>query len=169
MLGIVPVDGPVSIHSMLRNGQPASQALKAVIQSDSVVAFSQTFAFCAIATSYLGVILGLFDFLADGFNIKKTGHGKIILCSFIFIPPFIMAILFPKIFLSALSYAGSFGCVILFVILPALMLWSNRYRHKLKSAFTTFGGKPSLIFMVLLGLAVIVLQFLLTFKVIPTS
>ena len=169
VLGIVPVDGPVSIRSMLSNGQPASQALKAVIKSDSVVTFSQTFAFCAVATSYLGVILSLFDFLADGFNIKKTGHGKIILCSFIFIPPLVMALLFPGIFLAALSYAGSFGCVILFVILPALMAWSNRYKQKIKGVFTTFGGKPSLVFMVLLGLAVIVLQFLLTFKVIPTS
>ncbi len=169
VLGILPIDGPVGIRSLLQNGQPASAALKSLIQNNLVITFNQTFAFCAIATSYLGVILSLFDFLADGFNIKKTGSGKLILCSLIFIPPFVMAILFPKIFLMALSYAGSFGCVTLFIIIPALMLWSNRYKRKVKSAFTTIGGKPSLIFMVLIGLTIIVLQFLLTFKVVASS
>lgn len=166
VLGLVPVQGELSIQSLLKEGQPASFALQSIIQSKSVITFSQTFAFCAIATSYLGVILSLFDFLADGFKIEKSGKGKLILCAFIFIPPFIMAVLFPKIFLNALSYAGSFGCVTLFIILPALMAWSSRYRHKIKRSFQVLGGKLALSLMLILGIAVITLQFLLTFKVV---
>ncbi len=169
VLGIVPIEGPVSIRDLLEKGKPASDALRYIIQNSSVVTFSQTFAFCAIATSYLGVILSLFDFLADSFSIKKEGRGKLILCGFIFIPPVVLAILFPKIFLLALSYAGSFGCVTLFVIMPALMVWNSRYIQKKERSFKVGGGRLGLLSMILLGLAVFILQFLLTFKVIASQ
>lgn len=168
ILGVVPVEGPLSIRYLLKQGQPASFALQTIIPNRSVITFSQTFAFCAIATSYLGVILSLFDFLADGFQIEKVGKGKVYLCALIFIPPFIMAVLFPKIFLSALSYAGSFGCVTLFVILPSLMVWRGRYHHKIKRSFKVPGGKLALIGMLALGIAVIILQFFISFNQVPS-
>ncbi len=167
VLGIIPIEGSISIKHLLRNGQSASQGLVAILKNGSVNSFSQIFAFCAIATSYLGVILSLFDFLADGFKIEKTGSGKTILCSLIFIPPYVIAILFPKIFLLAISYAGSFGCATLFVILPALMLWKSRYKLHIERKYQVVGGKISLAAMMIIGVAVIILQFLLTFKVIP--
>ncbi len=168
VLGILQVEGPVGIRAMLIASQPATTALKALLQGSKVALYSQIFSFCAIATSYLGVILSLFDFLADGFKIEKTGRGKIFLCSFIFIPPVIMALLFPKIFLVALSYAGSFGCITLFVILPALMAWSSRYKQKATRLYKLIGGKLALSCVLLIGLGVIVVQFLMTFNVIKT-
>lgn len=169
VLGIVPAYGTVSIHSLLLKGLPASHALKSALKSSSVITFSQIFAFCAIVTSFLGVILSLFDFLADGFKIKKDRRGKLILISLIFIPPFIFAILFPKIFLAALNYAGSFGCVTLFMILPALMAWKCRYELKLKGPLKVFGGKPLLILIILIGLSIFVIQFFLMFGVLKTT
>lgn len=167
VLGVVPVEGPLSIRYLLHQGQPASFALQTIIPNRSVITFSQIFAFCAIATSYLGVILSLFDFLADGFRIEKEGKGKLYLCALIFVPPFIMAVLFPKIFLSALSYAGSFGCVTLFVILPALMVWKGRYHHKIKRSFKVPGGKVALLGMLAIGVFVILLQLLISFSFVP--
>lgn len=168
VLGILQVEGPIGIRAMLSASQPATVALQTLLHNSPISLYSQVFSFCAIATSYLGVILSLFDFLADGFKIKKSGRGKILLCGFIFIPPVIMALLFPKIFLAALSYAGSFGCITLFVILPVFMAWSSRYKQKANRLYKLIGDKLALSCVLLIGLGVILVQLLMTFKVIKT-
>ncbi len=168
VLGVVPTTGSFSFTEMIHQGQPISHALKNILNSPSVITFSQIFAFCAIITSFLGVILSLFDFMADGFKIKKTGSGKLLLCGIIFIPPLVFSILFPRAFLTALNYAGSFGCVTLFIILPALMVWKTRYTLKQKGPFRARGGKPALIGMLILGFAIFVVQFGLTFGVLKS-
>lgn len=169
VLGVVPLEGPHSLRQMLTEGQPISHSLKYLLGSASVVSFSQLFAFCAIITSFLGVILSLFDFLADGFKIKKVGTGKIILCLMIFVPPLMCCLMYPKAFLSALNYAGSFGCVSLFILLPALMAFKSRYHLKDERPFQVKGGKPALAALVVIGLSVFLIQFLLTFGVLKTS
>lgn len=169
VLGVVPLSGDNSITQLIHQGEPISHALKDLLNSASVITFSQVFAFCAIITSFLGVILGLFDFMADGFKIEKTGKGKLLLCAMIFIPPFVFSLLFPRAFLTALNYAGSFGCVTLFIIMPALMAWRARYHLKLESPLRTYGGKFGLILMTVLGLGLFVVQFFLTFGVLKSS
>ncbi|XP_016548032.1 tyrosine-specific transport system isoform X2 [Capsicum annuum] len=57
------------------------------------------FSLLAIATSYIGFVLGLADFLAD----------------------------YPEIFFKALDFAGTYGVLVLFGLLPAAMSWSDRY------------------------------------------
>lgn len=169
VLGVVPTTGSYSFTEMIHQGQPISHALKNILNNPSVVTFSQIFAFCAIITSFLGVILSLFDFMADGFKIKKVGSGKLLLCGIIFIPPLIFSILFPRAFLTALNYAGSFGCVTLFIILPALMAWKMRYKLNQKGSFRAYGGKPALIGMLVIGFAIFAVQFGLTFGVLKSS
>jgi tyrosine-specific transport protein len=76
-------------------------------------------------TAFLGVSLGLFDFLADGLKLHKTGyHGKILVL-ITFLPPLLVVLLYPGIYLQALNYAG-FCCVILLLLLPSLMAWKDR-------------------------------------------
>lgn len=163
VMGIIPLKGDFSLTQMLQNGLPISHALKYRLGSPIVISWSQIFAFCAIMTSFLGVILSLFDFMADGLKIEKKGMGKILLCGLIFIPPWLLAVLFPKAFLSALNYAGSFGCVSLFMILPALMAWKNRYQLNRERPYQVAGGKVSLIALSGLGFAIMLVQLLLTF------
>ena len=43
------------------------------------------------------------------------------------VPPLIMAVLNPDAFFAALDIAGTYGVLVLFGILPALMAWSERY------------------------------------------
>ena len=43
------------------------------------------------------------------------------------LPPFVIALSCPSIFLSALEFSGTFR-LILFAILPAMMVWRGRYR-----------------------------------------
>lgn len=164
ILGLIPIEGETGFVTALDKGHMATQALKAAVGSAWVVDFAQYFAFFAIVTSFVGVALSFVDFLSDGLHVKKTAAGKILLCALVLVPPFIFAVIYPRIFLVALGYAGGFGAVILFGILPALMVWSGRYYKKFSEKPLVPGGKVTLILVILFSLTVITLQFLQELK-----
>jgi tyrosine-specific transport protein len=151
ILGIVPLDAPNGLQDALKQGQNAVHPLKFFIDSGYVYWLGQAFAFFALVTSFLGVALGLRDFLADGLNIRKDPKGQFLLTSLVLIPPLAIAISYPHIFLIALDYAGGFGCAILLGLLPVIMAWRGRYSMKLPFYPQLPGGK---IVLFLLGLFV---------------
>lgn len=157
ILGIVPFEGKGGFKEALDEGQMATEALRSTIGSSWVLTFAESFAFFAIITSFLGVALSFVDFLADGFKIKKTIRGKAVLCLMAILPPFVSAIAFPSIFLVALNYAGGFGAVILFGILPALMVWKGRYEKKIDMPHLVPGGKVVLSLVILFAVGVMIL------------
>jgi tyrosine-specific transport protein len=120
---------------------------------------AQIFAFFAILTSFLSVAISFVDFLADGLSIPKKGSGKAILAFLTLGPPLMFALYDPTVFLSALNYAGGYGTVVLFGILPALMVWQGRYRMGLKGPLLLPGGKFTLLAILLVSAGVMVLQF----------
>ncbi|XP_073139260.1 uncharacterized protein [Henckelia pumila] len=83
------------------------------------------FSFLAIATSYIGFVLGLADFLADLLK-RPPGRNEPLQYMLILIPPLIMALLYPEIFFKALDFAGTYGVLVLFGLLPAAMSWVDR-------------------------------------------
>ncbi|KAL8170852.1 hypothetical protein V2J09_022656 [Rumex salicifolius] len=86
----------------------------------------ETFSLLAIATSYIGFVLGLADFLADLLNLP-AGQSKPLPYVLTLFPPLVLALLDPEIFFKALDFAGTYGVLVLFGILPAAMSWSDRY------------------------------------------
>lgn len=159
ILGIVPVHAPGGLLDALKQGENAAQPLKYFIQNPNVYVVGQFFAFFALVTSFLGVTLGLLDFLSDGLNIKKTALGKLFLCSLIFIPPLLFAFSYPGVFLMALDYAGGFGCALLLGLLPVLMVWSGRYYLRLHSPYSLWGGKTYLVILALFVLFELICLF----------
>ena len=127
ILGIVPVEGAGGLAEALAQGNNAVYPLRHFIQNPYVYYIGQSFAFFALVTSFLGVSLGLRDFLADGLRISQDLKGKIFLAGLIYIFPLVIGVLYPHIFLSALDYAGGFGCALLLGLLPILMVWKGRY------------------------------------------
>jgi tyrosine-specific transport protein len=128
ILGIIPTHGEGGLAQALEKGETAVEPLKNVLQNPYVYIIGQCFAFTALVTSFLGVTIGLKDFLADGLGIQKTPQGRLILCCLMFIPVLLLAFIFPHVFLNALDFAGGFGCALLLGLMPILMAWSNRYR-----------------------------------------
>lgn len=68
------------------------------------------------------------------------------------IPPLILALSFPGIFFNALEFAGVFGVLILFGILPPAMTWESRYsatRSEVPSLVSPIlpGGRITLILL----------------------
>lgn len=160
ILGLVPVHGEGGFLQVLEEGNMATDVLKTAVGSLWVVDIAQYFAFFAILTSFLGNSLSFVDFLADGLQVKKDRLGKLWLCLLVIGPPFILAFVYPRIFLSALNYAGAFGAMILFGILPAAMVWAGRYHKNLGHSRTMVpGGKATLLLIILFACVIMALQF----------
>jgi tyrosine-specific transport protein len=146
IFGIVPIDGPNGLMLAKQQGQNAVFSLKEFVSSPWVYAIGQSFAFFALTTSFLGVTLGLLDFLSDGLKMAKVGLKKLALCAGVFIPPLFVACSNPSVFLSALSYAGGIGCALLLGIMPIVMVWTGRYKLGYGNRYAQVkGGKKLLI------------------------
>lgn len=169
ILGMVPAKGSEGLIAMNHAEQPVTHltnALSSALNNAWVTRSAKLFSFCAILTSFIGVSLGLFDFLADGFHIRKNVKGKIILAIITFLPPTVFAIVYPAGFLLALRYAGVFAAILL-VMYPALMVWQNRYRLKNPNPYQVAGGKAALVLAILFGLGVIFLEVLQELHLLP--
>ncbi len=158
VLGTVPVEGAEGLKSAYEQGLSAASSYQVAVQHPGIALVTVFFAFFAIATSFLGIGLGLFDFLADGLKISKKGRGKIILGLLIALPTLLLATLVDRIFLLALDTTGAFGDTILNGILPALMVFIGRYIQKRKGEFRVPGGKAPLIFVIAFALFVIIYE-----------
>eukprot|EP00793_Prasinoderma_coloniale_P002847 PRCOL_00002329-RA len=87
--------------------------------------FVETFSLLAVTTSFVGFVLGLSDFLADGLGLP-TGRQPLPY-ALTLVPPVVFAALQPDVFLDALDVAGTFGVLTLFGVMPAAMAYSERY------------------------------------------
>ncbi len=158
LLGLIPLHGEAGFTEALSQGDLTTKLLISHVGGSLVVDLAQYFAFFAIVTSFLSVALSFVDFLADGLHIKKTAKGKFYLSCMALVPPLLFSLIYPKIFLVALNYAGGFGAIILFGILPALMVWSGRYVKKIDNIRIVPGGRVMLTFILLISVAIIILQ-----------
>ncbi len=148
ILGIVPLEGNNGLLSAQSHGLSAIIPLKHFVSSPYTYVIGQAFAFFALTTSFLGVTLGLMDFLADSLKIKKTGAKKAFLFCAVFVPPLLIALANPHIFLSALTYAGGFGCALLLGLFPVLMVWVGRYVKGSQQPAQLPGGRALLLLFI---------------------
>ncbi|MBN4066853.1 tyrosine transporter [Simkania negevensis] len=161
ILGIVPVEGVGGLLEALQAGDSAIAPLRFFIKNRWVYPVARFFAFFAIVTSFLGVTLGLVDFMADGLKIKKKGRGKVLLALLVFVVPLFVVLVNPHLFLKALGYAGGIGGSLLLGLLPIMVVFSVRYLKKGKQTpRQLFGGKTMLGVLTLFVLVVIVTQLM---------
>lgn len=85
------------------------------------------FSYMALASSFLGVSLGLLDYIHDYFSLKDTQHGRTQAACITFIPPTLAALFFPNGFIYAIGFAG-LAATIWAVIIPACMVLAARRR-----------------------------------------
>lgn len=139
-------------------------AVKAVADSSYVELSVRMFAGLALATSFLGVALGLFDFLADFFRRENTAWGRIQTAGLTFFPPLFFALFYPEGFIFALGFAA-IALAILSLLLPALLVFKTRQRHP--DGYRVPGGALGLWLTLLLGVAIIVIQTAIVIGVLP--
>lgn len=141
------------------------QALGKYIQTDFIALALRFFAYLAIATSFLGVTLGLFDYIADlcKFDDSRSGRTKTALITFL--PPLLLSLAFPFGFVLAIGYAG-LAATIWAVIVPALLAKASR-RKFAQSNYLVYGGNFMIYFVILFGLLNIVAQLAMQFGYLP--
>ena len=157
IMGVIPREGDNGLIAMLHSGRSTSEfvnELSDLLQRDTITVFARIFTSVCLATSFLGVALCLSDFIADGLQLEKTGKNKLIIHGATFLPPLLIVLFYPGIFISALSYAGIY-CVILLILLPAMMAWSGRYRKNMAKGYQVIGGKPLLIGLMCIAVFII--------------
>ncbi|MBU0745126.1 MAG: tyrosine-specific transport protein [Gammaproteobacteria bacterium] len=170
VFGIIPLTGDNSFTSIASDPHPPRQLIQlitSIANNKWITSSINSFATIALTTSFLGVALGLFDFLAEGFKRKDTRFGRLQTSGLTFIPPVIFALFFPGGFVKALNYA-SIAVAILAFILPALMAYYLRKHSTLKSPYRVKCGNIGLALIVLIGSTSIVLALMYAFNLLPT-
>ena len=128
IMGVVSREGDNGLIALMHSEHATSgltTALNHSVQNPWISGFFGFFTSICMVTAFLGVSLGLFDFLADGLKLKKYGHQKKYTLALTFLPPLAVVLINPGIYLHALNYAG-ICCVILLLLLPAIMAWKGR-------------------------------------------
>ena len=168
-LGTVPLVGNNSFTSLAQSHSSVGefvQTMSIIINNKWIASSISCFASIAMTTSFLGVTLGLFDFLADGFRIPNTKSGRLKTAGLTFLPPLIFAILYPKAFTVALNCAAIFSAVIM-LILPALMIYRLRKNPNLKSPYRMFGGNILFALVLIIGVILLVLPIMSNLHLLP--
>lgn len=133
IMGVIPREHEHGLLSLLHSQRSTSEltnSLMIILDNAWIGRFFEFFTSICMLTAFLGVSLGLFDFLADGLHIPRKGPSGLFIALIAYVPPVVLVLFCPGIFISALRYAGLF-CVILLLFLPLLMTWSGRYIKRL--------------------------------------
>lgn len=156
--GVVGKDGELGLMSLMHSDHATSgltQALYQNLKTSWIADFFGLFTSICMLTAFLGVSIGLFDFLADGLKLSKQGlQGKTTL-SLTFLPPLAIVLMKPGIYLHALAYAGV-CCVLLLLVLPSLMALRARKIKALAHGQALVAGGNATAFLVF-GIAVALL------------
>ncbi|WP_259270454.1 aromatic amino acid transporter [Aeromonas sp. BIGb0405] len=125
------------------------KALASVIESEAVANALNLFSMAAILSSFIGVGLGVFDYLADLFKFDNSRQGRAKSWGVTFLPPLLLSLLFPFGFLMAIGYAGAVA-TLWTCIIPALLAWKVRKSGK-SDGFRVPGGLPVIAGVFLFG------------------
>jgi len=119
----------------------------------------------AIISSFLGVGLGLFDFIADKFKFNDSAAGRFKTAVLTFLPSGIASFFFPNGFMVAIGFAG---LVVVFAlcIIPVFIIKRIR-RNTTTSIYQVGGGNVLLYFFLALSLLVGICKILTLLKVLP--
>ncbi|WP_201456289.1 aromatic amino acid transport family protein [Chlamydia sp. 17-3921] len=142
---------PLSILNIAKTqGFTAVEALKQTLQCSSIYILGELFGFFALVSSFVGVALGVMDFLADGLKWNKKTHSFSIFF-LTFIIPLSWSICYPEIVLKCLNYAGGLGAALIIGFFPIWMVWRGRYgKVRYSEKHLVPGGRITLILMLLI-------------------
>ncbi len=137
VMGIIPTAGDNSLQAIVAHAEPIKKMTESLISlsnNSSISFFIQIFILFAISGSFIGVSLGLNEFIIDGFKLKKTYTGKLKALALTFLPPLVITLSQTHVFLTGLGFVG-FLVTILFGIYPLIFAWSGRYIRKLPTHY----------------------------------
>jgi tryptophan-specific transport protein len=142
-------------------------ALGTVIESEKVANAINSFSMAAILSSFIGVGLGVFDYLADLFKFEDTRQGRAKTWLVTFLPPLVLSLLFPFGFVIAIGYAGA-AATVWTCIIPALLVRKARMSENGKEGFKAPGGQVMVFLVIGFGVFTAVFHFMSMAGVLPS-
>lgn len=164
-LGNIPRDQFTSIFASGGNIGNLVATLSNGIDDDRLSNLLGAFANLAVVSSFLGVSLGLFDFIADKFNFDDSHFGRFKTALVTFLPPTIGGLLFPDGFVYAIGLAG-LSAVIWGVVVPTLCAKVSREKFG-NPLYQVWGGNTLVYFMFAYGAILAICYVLAAFGVLP--
>ncbi len=162
-LGVVESDTFLHVLAQASGINGLLSALKTV--APKVELAVRAFAGLALATSFLGVSLGLFDFLAQLLRHGNQWQGRLRTGVVTFLPPLGFALYFPQGFVFALGFAAV-ALAVLSLLLPALLAWRVRQEHP-QQAYQVWGGGGLLVLVLCAGVGIIAIQLAVVAGALP--
>jgi tyrosine-specific transport protein len=153
-LGILPLS-TIQSFGQENNAAVFIQHLNAITQTDTLDWLTNIFAFLAIATSFLGVAIGLFDYTAETLKKNNTPKNRFQTSLITFSPPLFFALFYPDGFILALGYAA-IALSVLAVLVPIAISIRLRYLP-----WSTYQVKSNIIMLgiaFLIGVGVIAIE-----------
>ena len=132
--------------------------LGAILHSSQLGNIISAFALGAVVSSFIGVGLGVFDYLADTFHFADNRLGRSQTWLATFLPPLVCSLLWPMGFTMAIGYAGAVATIWTCMV-PAALVWKTRARHG-TTGYTVPGGAALLAAVFLYGVLVALFHFL---------
>lgn len=160
--GVLPQQELMASQSL--NGFIGS--LSRILENPMIASAVSIFADLALATSFLGVSLGLFDFISDLLKRSAKPSHRLQVGLVTFLPPLGFALFYPQGFITALGYAA-FALVILAVFLPVAMVAAQRKQQGLEG-YRVKGGNLGLAAAALAGVLIISVQLMQMFNLLPS-
>ncbi|MEZ9595027.1 amino acid permease [Shewanella sp. 10N.261.52.F9] len=130
-------------------------ALQGVAESSILQQFIDLFANLALVTSFLGVTMSLFDYIAELTRAKENALGRAQTWLLTFVPPLLCALYYPDGFYKVLGYAA-IPLVVMIIFLPIAM--AIRQRKQNLGGYQVSGGNGALALAGLAGLTIILAQ-----------
>jgi tyrosine-specific transport protein len=131
ILGVVPLQGEISLSRALQLDQTAVSPLKKIIGSLFTAQLAQVFYFCALTTSFLGVGLSTIDFSMDALKLKNTAKNRMLIAIFVFVPALILSSTNLRLFYLSIKFGAALACVLLLILFPAVLCMRLKLRQRL--------------------------------------
>ncbi|AVP92542.1 MULTISPECIES: aromatic amino acid transporter [Aeromonas] len=141
-------------------------ALASVIESRRVSNAINLFSMAAILSSFIGVGLGVFDYLADLFKFDNSRQGRAKSWGVTFLPPLVFSLLFPFGFVVAIGYAGA-AATVWACIIPALLAKKSRELAPQGGGFKAPGGQPMVVAVILFGVLTAIFHLMAMAGMLP--
>ena len=160
--------GVVSQNTLIENGGLSALIgqLSQTVHQSNLGSIVGVFADLALLTSFLGVSLGLFEFLGDTIKGKNEKPNRVLAALITFTPPLGFALFYPQGFIMALGYAA-IALAILAIFLPLVMVVKVRRSNEFEAEYRVAGGHGALILTGIAGVGIVMAQVLITLGVLP--
>ena len=120
----LPMQGPESISLLwaYKANLPATVPLSLLLDSKLFTNIGLIFAILSMSAAFLANGTALQDFLLDLTSTYLRTRSKILIWALAFLPPLLVSIFYPGIFLTAMNLVGGVGICLLFGVLPGFLL-----------------------------------------------